>query len=127
MALTTSQLPRKVVGLEIKTCRHSPVTGCTTEKDNAGAESVQWELRARARPASEPHGGSSKRAACVECSSFGKGALGKLVSSAFNRAIAPARARPSHRDQDRQFDPGEIRRAIRAVLVGERITRRRGG
>jgi hypothetical protein len=174
VALTTSQLPGKVVGPGIKTCRHSPVTRCTTEKDNAGAESVRNEQQAIASAAtffrtlnllSQGPRNSSLRPrmitsrCCVlqdgqSCSGSSEHervqhpnrlealANERHASSAplsararsaswtprcSTRARAPARARPSHRDQDRQFDPGEIRRAIRAVLVGERITRRRGG
>jgi hypothetical protein len=41
VALTTSQLPGKVVGPGIKIWRHSPVTGCTTVKGSAGAEKVR--------------------------------------------------------------------------------------
>jgi hypothetical protein len=41
VALTTCQLPGKVVGPGIKTWRHSPVTGCTTVKGKAGAENVR--------------------------------------------------------------------------------------
>jgi hypothetical protein len=41
VALTTCQLPGKVVGPGIKTWRHSPVTGCTTVKGKAGAEHMR--------------------------------------------------------------------------------------
>src|SRR6266511_4118128 len=43
----------------------------------------------------------------------------------YGRAAWPEPVRRT-RDQDRHFDPGEIRRAFRAVEVGERITRREG-